>query len=64
MIESKIVTTDAPIGQGLAPSNAMFYVRHFDCFEVRWQLDGHGWACGYRLVDRLNPEMTLARYAQ
>lgn len=55
MIDSKIITTNAPIGQGVAPSNAIFYTTHMDCFTVDWQLDDRGWATSYYL--EVKPEV-------
>lgn len=52
VLDSKIITTNAPIGQGVEPANALFYVRHMDCFDVHWQLDERGWAIGYKLWEK------------
>lgn len=42
--------TPAPLGQGVEPSNAVFYVTHSPHERVEWQLDARGWAIGWRLV--------------
>lgn len=46
--------TPAPLGQGIAPSNALFYVTHSPQETVQWQLDARGWAIGYRIVKNGN----------